>query len=120
VLYRLPELLASNETIYYVEGEKDVETLRSLGLTATTHAGGASSWRDELIQQVPAGRKVVVIPDADDPGRQLMRRVFAAARSRSLPVGFVLIPTVDGKQHKDVTEWAEAGLPIDQLLKEER
>ena len=46
-LYNLPEIreaAAQKRTIYYVEGEKDVETLRGLGLIATT-AGSSGDWR---------------------------------------------------------------------------
>jgi len=49
VLYRLPELMATgtDHTVYLVEGEKDVETLRGLGEVATTNPGGAGKWRPE-------------------------------------------------------------------------
>ena len=46
-LYNLPEIreaAAQKRTIYYVEGEKDVETLRGFGLIATT-AGSSGDWR---------------------------------------------------------------------------
>ena len=46
-LYNLPEIreaAAQKRTIYYVEGEKDVETLREMGLAATT-AGSSGDWR---------------------------------------------------------------------------
>jgi putative DNA primase/helicase len=48
VLYRLPRVLAASkagEVIFVVEGEKDVHALESLGLVATTNAGGAGKWR---------------------------------------------------------------------------
>ena len=48
-LYRLPELMRaikSGYPVYIVEGEKDVETLRKLGYTATT-AGGENDWKKE-------------------------------------------------------------------------
>ena len=45
-LYRLPELPAADpiEPVFLVEGEKDVDRLRSLGLIATTTAQGAKGW----------------------------------------------------------------------------
>src|SRR5690242_9746045 len=49
VLYRLPELLAADpgETVWYVEGEIDVESLRAAGLIATTNPGGSRhGWKD--------------------------------------------------------------------------
>ena len=42
VLYNLPEVISAIEgaqKIYFVEGEKDVETLKEKGLVATTIAG---------------------------------------------------------------------------------
>ena len=49
VLYRLPDLLNAppERPVFVVEGEKDVETLASLGLIATTNAMGAGKWRPE-------------------------------------------------------------------------
>lgn len=46
VLYHLPDL-TGKEAIFVVEGEKDADRLRSIGLPATTNAGGAGKWRDE-------------------------------------------------------------------------
>jgi hypothetical protein len=50
VLYRLPELRAADPQadVFVVEGEKDVETLRGLGLVATTNPQGAGKWRTDL------------------------------------------------------------------------
>src|SRR5262249_7462098 len=49
VLYRLPEVLNADPaaTIWIVEGEKDVETLRAEGLVATTNPQGAGKWRPD-------------------------------------------------------------------------
>jgi DNA primase len=118
-LYRLPGLLnrSKDEPIYYVEGEKDVETMERHGLAATTHAGGAGSFREELVAAI-SDRYLVVIPDRDDPGMQLMRRVFAAHRKNKGKVGFLLIPERDGKQDKDVSDWFERGGTWAELAKE--
>ena len=119
VLYRLPAVLSpklSGNTLYYVEGEKDVETLERQGLLATTHAGGAGSYRKELLAPLVSTEfrhKLVVIPDMDEKGKQLMRRVFADARALKLDVGFLLLP-----RGKDVSEWFELGGTLDELLAE--
>lgn len=74
VLYHLPELLAADadRTVYVVEGEKDVRALESIGLLATTHAGGAGKWSSvaDLAREVLRGRFVVIIADKDEPGRK--------------------------------------------------
>lgn len=72
VPYRLPELLKADpmETVFVVAGEKDVESLRALGLTATTNVGGESRpWRPEY-SAVLAGRFVAVVEDGDSAGRR--------------------------------------------------
>src|ERR1035441_789260 len=46
VLYRLPQVLKVTR-VYIVEGEKDVATMETLGLTATTSPMGAGKWKDE-------------------------------------------------------------------------
>ena len=45
--YRLPELvnaISESKTVFFVEGEKDVENLMKIGLTASTLAGGIGGW----------------------------------------------------------------------------
>lgn len=71
-LYNLPTLLKAlkaGSDVYIVEGEKDVETLKKLGLTATT-AGGVQDWRREYARYF-TGAKVTILPDNDKPGLKL-------------------------------------------------
>ncbi len=69
VPYKLPELIASSDTVYIPGGEKDVETLVKHGLTATTNAGGEGNWRPEFNQYL-RDREVVVLEDNDEKGRK--------------------------------------------------
>lgn len=79
VLYRLPELMAADraEPVLIVEGEKDVDRLRSLGFVATCNPEGAGKWRPEFHEAL-RGRHVVVLPDADGAGRHHADQVVAA------------------------------------------
>ncbi len=111
VLYRLPALLSkpAGSTVYFCEGEKDVESCEAKGLVATTHAGGATSYRSDLLKPI-SHLRIVVIPDLDDIGKQLMRRVFSDARAAKQEVGFAILPSeYKGKAVKDVTDFFEAG-----------
>lgn len=66
-LYRLPEVLAAvreGRTVYVVEGEKDVETLRKWGYAATCNPGGAGKWREGYTARLE-GADVVILPDND-------------------------------------------------------
>ena len=57
--YRLPDLLAAAEAeVWVVEGEKDVETLRAAGETATCNPGGAGKWLPAFSQYLCKGRCV--------------------------------------------------------------
>jgi RecA/RadA recombinase len=67
VPYRLPEVIeaiASDRTIFITEGEKDCDKCWTLGLPATTNAGGAGKWRTDLDSYFD-GADVVVLPDYD-------------------------------------------------------
>lgn len=115
VLYHLPELqkaIAANMTIYLVEGEKDVETLRRHGLVATCNAMGAGKWEDAYSVALK-GANIVLLPDNDKPGddhaKLLMSRLAGyvnALRRIDLP---------DLPDHGDVTDWLDAGHTIDEL-----
>ncbi|MFL2915356.1 MAG: AAA family ATPase [Nitrospinia bacterium] len=69
VPYRLPELIASTDMVYIPGGEKDVEALVKLGLTATTNACGEGNWRSEFNEYLK-GRDVVILEDNDEKGRK--------------------------------------------------
>lgn len=73
-LYGLEHLADAPEArVFVVEGEKCAEMLWTLGLPATTSPGGSNAASKGDWSPL-AGREVVVLPDADDPGRK-----FAAA-----------------------------------------
>lgn len=70
VLYRLRELreaLKANRErwVFVVEGEKDVETARSLGVVATCNPGGALKWNQPTFKEELRGCNVCIIPDED-------------------------------------------------------
>ncbi len=74
--YRLPELrqaIAADPDgwVLVLEGEKDVERARSLGLVATTSAQGAGwHWPDEWCRYFDRAMRVGVIADNDEPGKR--------------------------------------------------
>jgi hypothetical protein len=70
-LYGLERLASrSSATVALVEGEKTADAARRLlpSMVATTWPGGSNAYRH--VDFVPLrGRKVVCVPDADEPGR---------------------------------------------------
>jgi hypothetical protein len=66
-IYRLPQVLAADGPIYVAEGEKAADALVSLGLAATTSPNGSKSPAKADWSPVK-GRRVVIVPDRDEPG----------------------------------------------------
>lgn len=113
VLYRLPEVLAAvvaGEVVYVCEGEKDVESLRRLGVAATCNPGGAGKWREEYSHSL-GGADVVVIADRDDAGRKHALAVAAALAGIASSV-----KVVEPAKGKDATDHVDAGLTLKQLV----
>ena len=86
-----------------VEGEKDVETLRALGIPATTNSGGAKKWRAEFAEYF-RGKKIIILPDNDEPGHEHAELV---ARDLSGVAAGVKIVTVSRLPKGDVTDYFE-------------
>jgi DNA primase len=110
VLYHLPEVLEA-AIVFVVEGERDCETLRSHGFVGTTTAGGAEApWLPQFTAALE-GREVVILPDADTPGR---RRALRIARALLGKVARLVILELEGA--KDVSEWFERGHSETELI----
>jgi hypothetical protein len=117
VLYRLPELLKAEtgETVYIVEGEKDVESLRSLGLTATTNPGGASQsgkWLEEFNDYLK-NRTVIILPDNDGVGRTHANKIADLLKGTAKSIKIVPLPNLPEKG--DVSDWLESGGTVEKL-----
>lgn len=114
-MYRLPELLddlARERTILLVEGEKDCDTVRGLGLAAAAHMGGAAAWRPEYAKRL-AGADVVILPDNDDPGRAWAAKAGESLVAEGARVRMLALPITTPKA--DVTDWVQAGGTAAQL-----
>lgn len=98
LLYRLPKIkkaAAAGETVWVVEGEKDVETLEGLGLVATCNKGGAGKW-PEACTRALAGARVVICPDVDEPGRKHGRLVARQLEGVAKEVRLVNLRRAEG------------------------
>ena len=99
----LKQAVKQGKTIYYVEGEKDVESLKALGLTAVT-AGGTSDWKKQYVKHFIGAHDVVIIADNDAPGQNLAKKVTADLRSA---VFSITVVTPSAVKHGDVTDWIQ-------------
>lgn len=116
VPYCLPELLSasSGELVFIPEGEKNVDDLRTLGCVATTNPGGAGKWRAGF-NSLLKGRHVVVLPDADGPGRRHAKTVAVQLSGVAASVKLVELPGLAEKG--DVSDWIADGGTRAQLEK---
>jgi putative DNA primase/helicase len=104
VLFHLPEVLQS-PIVFIVEGERDVETLRSHGFVATTAAGGCQAPWSLTFTAALRGREVIIIPDNDAPGWKRAAVIARALLGAAAKIRVIDLP----KQHKDITDWFQAG-----------
>lgn len=114
-LYNLPEIreaAAQKRTIYYVEGEKDVETLRGLGLIATT-AGSSGDWR-RFFSMYFSGIDVVLLPDNDEAGEKLTTRIISDLIG---VVNSIKVVKTSERDHGDVTDYFQDGYTIEDFNK---
>lgn len=112
VLYRLPELLASDGPVWIVEGEKDADALAALGATVTTVPMGAGKWRAHYADWL-RGRDVRIVPDNDDAGRAGARTIATALAGIASSVVVVSLP-VTGKG-ADVSDYLAGGATLADL-----
>ena len=112
--YRLPEVMKAigeGKEIIIAEGEKDCETLRSIGFTATTNHGGTGmGWGKQHSKWFPEGTKVSICGDADKPGQKHVNAIAEALLERKCKVKILdLGYPIEEKRGKDITDWINEG-----------
>ena len=109
VLFELPGLIQAveaGETIYHLEGCKDVVNAKErLGITATT-SGGAKTWKGEFAEHYRAAKEVVILPDNDEEGATYAAKVAQDLLGIVESVKVVDLPGLPEKG--DLTDWLDA------------
>jgi CHC2 zinc finger len=104
--YQLDKLAASPDSIlFWVEGEKDADTLNNFGVLASTSPGGANSWQDSYANKVP-NKFIVLIPDNDPAGK-----IYAKAVTDSFNRRQKIVLEWEPKE-KDATDFLKANPQI--------
>ncbi len=114
-LYKLPELIEDikqGKDIFIVEGEKDVDNLRKLGLSATTSPMGANKWRKHYNPYF-VGANVYIIPDNDKAGFEHSKLVYDNIKDFAKSVRIIHLPNLEEKQ--DISDWLNLGNTIEDL-----
>ena len=107
-LFNLPELLAAkrDRAVFFVEGEKAAKALEGIGLVATA-PGGATAWKHEFVEHFKGARKVIALPDNDEPGKKMVEGAVADLLKANIDVQVVDLPGLPPKG--DVFDWIKAG-----------
>ena len=114
--YHLPELLCHPASVWVVEGERDVETLRAIDQTATCNPGGAGKWLPAFSQYLK-GRCVYICPDNDEPGQKHGKEVLKSLGGIVEWVKWIeLPPEFKGSPIKDITDLHHACKTHDALI----
>ena len=113
-LYRLPDI-RSAETVVFCEGEKCADALASLGIESTSAMGGANTSINKIDWSPLAGKKVILWPDNDKPGRDFMDRVTPILEGIGCDVRLLVVPK--GKPEKwDAADAVAEGFDVHGLI----
>jgi len=105
VPYLLPQMLAAikeGRAIILLEGEKDCDNAKKIGLVATTFPGGTGKWREEYSKWFQEA-KVMCLPDNDDAGRKGMRLIASEIVKVAESVSWLELPDIPAKG--DLSDW---------------
>jgi hypothetical protein len=105
VPYRLTEVqqaVTAGKVVYIAEGEKAVDALCSLGVTATTSHAGAGGWNSDLNQYF-SGANVVVVPDNDTAGWGYAAKIVESLLPVVKSIRVLDLPHLSHKE--DAFEW---------------
>lgn len=108
-LYRADKVRATTDTVWLVEGEKDVHALEAAGVIACCTAMGAG--KAHLFDLTPLhGKNVVIVRDMDEPGKKHAEQVA------ELLDGHANVSVVHPKTGKDAADHIAAGHTVDEFV----
>ena len=118
VIYNLPRVknaIENNRYIFFVEGEKDAETLMRLGFASTT-VMSSSSWDNAYTEQL-INAKIVFIGDTGAAGEKFKRLVWNNLKDVISTFKVVSLKGIDKLgDNADVTDWINEGYTKEDLL----
>ena len=107
----IQEAIEHQKTIFYVEGEKDTNTLMRKGYTVFT-CGGSGDWK-KSVSEIVRQATVIILADNDEPGEQLAYQVMQDLQLISNSVRIIKpMPDVD---KADITDYFEAGHTVEEF-----
>ncbi len=110
--YNLPTVLKA-KSIIIVEGEKDADNLKVIGLTATCNPMGAGKWRKDYNKYFK-DKKVTIIPDNDEPGRKHADTV--ANNLKGIAESVRVLKLLGLPDKGDISDWIGQGGTKERLI----
>lgn len=107
-LYRIANIIKGSFAVL-TEGEKDADAGANIGLPTAT-SGGTGSWREDHAECL-RGKSVVIVADADEPGRVEAQKRAASLYGKDASVRVCEIPDC-----KDLAKGIERGWTCERLL----
>lgn len=116
VPYQVPDLVAAPEgaTVFIVEGEKDVDNLRALGMVATCNAMGAGKWEPQFGAWL-IDKHVVILPDNDQAGQDHANKVARLLMENGRITSIKVVDLPDLPEKGDVSDWLADGGTVESL-----
>lgn len=115
---RVKEAINKMNNVYFVEGEKDAETLNKLGFTATTifaKTNDEKIWSKYKMQL--QNSKIVFIGDTGKAGKEFKQLVWEHLKDVIQTFKVVDLPGLkEMGDNKDVTDWLEVGHTKEELI----
>lgn len=100
-LFNMPELIKS-PYVFYLEGEKDCETLKELGHVATT-AGSVNSWNQDFAKYFK-DKKVTICLDVGN--EQIAEKIANDLSGFTKHIKILNLPGLNERE-QDITDWFE-------------
>lgn len=93
-----PESTEDNRIVYVFEGEPDGIAATLAGLPATSFPG-ADGWRPEYVERFKRFRRVIIVPDCDEPGRKAAERIRTALTEHGVNVSVIELDASQTRGH---------------------
>lgn len=103
--------ITEGKTVFYAEGEKDIDTLQKKGYAAVT-CGGAGNWNIK-VSKFFSNANLVILADNDDPGKELAKEVYSDLNG-IVKSCKIIIPVKDTLK-ADITDYFEAGHTVEEF-----
>lgn len=110
-VFAIQEAIDRQETVFYTEGEKDVNTLMEKGYTAVA-CGGSGDWKSDasiLFQNA----NVIVLADNDKPGGKLASTVVKDLKG--IVKSIKIIVPMPNTPKADITDYFEEGHTVEEF-----